>query len=51
MKIFEPHPDDKEVFLNYTQAEFDIVKGIESDQIVKYFEFEHDAVWYKSNGK
>lgn len=32
------------------KAEFEIVKNIKSDKIIKYFEFETEATYYKKNG-
>lgn len=50
MKIFEPHPAEKEKLIEVTQKEFNTVKSCEIPAVVHYIEFKTDAKWYKKNG-
>ena len=61
MKIFEPHQSnfaaggklDKnwQDFIQKTQFEYDIVRKLNSGKIIKYYDFNPDAVWHKKNGQ
>lgn len=50
MKIFEPHPTEKETFCLETQTELNLVQEHQIDDIPKYYEFVETAVWQKKNG-
>ena len=51
MKIFEPHPTEKESFCRETQAELDLVQNHMIDDVPAYYEFVENATWQKKDGK
>ena len=51
MKIFEPHPTEKDHFCQETQAELDLVQEHMIDDIPTYYEFVENAIWQKKDGK
>ena len=51
MKIFEPHPTEKDHFCQETQAELDLVQQHMIDDIPAYYEFAENATWQKKDGK
>ena len=50
MKIFEPHPSEKDAFCMETEAELNLVKTHMIDDIPEYFEFVESATWQKKDG-
>jgi len=51
MKIFEPHPTERDEIIQKTKAEMDVVQGLKIAAIPTYHEFVEDAVWTKKNGQ
>ena len=50
MKLFEPHESEKAAFVKETQAEIDLVKKYQIDDVPYYHEFVEDATWEKKDG-
>ena len=51
MKIFEPHPTERDEIIEKTKAEMAVVQGLKIDAIPTYHEFVEDATWTKKNGQ
>ena len=51
MKVFEPKGKEmQEKVLKDTRTEFQIVKSLNLTSIPKYYEFQEEATWTKSDG-
>ena len=50
MKIFEPHPTERDELIKKTQEEMAVVQNLKIDAIPKYHEFVESATWTKKNG-
>ena len=51
MKIFEPHPSERDEIIQKTRDELQVVQNLKIEAIPEYFEFQEDAIWTKTNGK
>ena len=51
MKIFEPHPTERDELIKKTQEEMAVVQNLNIDAIPKYHEFVESATWTKKNGQ
>ena len=50
MKIYPIDPREKAKLLSLTKSEYDTVRSLDSDYIVKYHEFNPSAIWKDSKG-
>ena len=50
MKIFEPHPTEKEEIIEKTKLEMAVVQNLKIAAIPTYYEFNENAVWTKKDG-
>jgi len=50
MKIFEPHPTERDEIIRKTQEEMAVVQNLNIDAIPKYHEFCESAEWIKKDG-
>ena len=51
MKIMTPDKKEWKAVVNKTRTEFNLLKERSIPSIVKYIEFNEDAIWTKSKGK
>lgn len=54
MKIFlldDATEEEKARIIRKTKHEYDVVKNLEVDSIMKYYDFQEEATWTKKNGK
>lgn len=52
MKIYSKEKvNDVSRLIDKTRAEYEIVQGLNIDAIIKYHEFNDNAIWKKSNGE
>ena len=50
MKIFEPHPTERDEVIQKTKDEMAVVQNLKIDAIPTYYEFVESATWTKKNG-